>query len=240
MRRHVVLLSMALTLAAACGGEKAAGAAGPGEKRQGEGEVAARDRASPMPRRTPSAKSPPGDERAPDTFAVRLETTKGDIVIDVHRAWAPNGADRFYTLVNSGYYTDVAFFRVLEGFMAQAGIHGEPRVNVKWRERRIPDDPVRQSNTRGRVSFAMAGPNSRTTQFFINYGDSSKLDAMGFAPFGQVREMAAADALHAGYGEGAPEGRGPSQQRFQQQGNEYLKREFPGLDYILRAEILEQ
>lgn len=176
-----------------------------------------------------------GHKRAPARYAVKLDTTKGDIIIDVQRDWAPEGADRFYDLVKSGYYTDVAFFRVISGFMVQAGISGDPRLNSIWRNKRISDDPVRQSNTRGMVTFAMAGKNSRTTQFFINFRDNSRLDGMGFSPFGQVRDMSVVDALYSGYGEGAPRGRGPSQGRLQAEGNTYLRAEFPLLDYIKTA-----
>lgn len=181
--------------------------------------------------------SPTGDERAPDRYTVRLDTTKGPILIDVTRAWAPHGADRFYTLVRSGYFTDVAFFRVVEGFMAQAGIHGDPQMNVRWRDRNIPDDPPTQSNTRGMVSYAMAGPGTRTTQFFINFVDNSRLNPMGFAPFGRVRDMANVDRLYSGYGEGAPRGQGPEQGRMQREGNAYLRASFPQLDYIRSATI---
>jgi len=180
------------------------------------------------------------DQKAPDKFAVRLETTKGDIVIDVTREWAPRGADRFHELVQAGYLTDVAFFRVIKGFMAQVGISGNPALNTEWREKKIPDDPPKQSNTVGMVSFATSGPNSRTTQFFINFGDNSRLDGMGFSPFGKVRDMAPVNALYAEYGEGAPRGRGPSQGLIQSRGNEYLKREFPNLDYIKKATILAE
>lgn len=184
--------------------------------------------------------SPPSeDERAPDQFAIELTTTKGPIVIDVTRAWSPAGADRIYTLVRLGYFSDVAFFRVIEGFMAQVGIHGDPAVNQVWRNRSIPDDPPTQHNTRGMVSFATSGPNSRSTQFFINFADNSRLDPMGFAPFGRVRDMAVVDQLYAGYGEGAPSGRGPMQMRMQMQGNSYLRAEFPQLDYVESARILE-
>lgn len=180
-----------------------------------------------------------GDQHAPEHYTVRLTTTKGDIDIDVTRAWAPHGADRFYTLVREGYFTDVAFFRVIEGFMAQTGLHGDPAVNTRWRSRRIPDDPVVQHNTRGFVSYAMAGPGTRTTQFFINLVDNTNLDAMGFAPFGQVRDMTTVTRIHSGYGEGAPRGRGPAQARIQTEGNAYLRAEFPNLDYIRSARILE-
>jgi len=177
--------------------------------------------------------------QAPNQYAVELDTTKGPIVIEVHRDWSPHGADRFYELVQNGYYDDVAFFRVIGGFMAQVGISGDPALNAKWRENRIPDDPVKGSNTRGTVSFAMSGPNSRTTQFFINFVDNSRLDGMGFSPFGKVKDMTIVDALHAGYGEGAPQGRGPSQGLLQSEGNAYLKKNFPDLDYIKSAKISE-
>ncbi|MDH3200217.1 MAG: peptidylprolyl isomerase [Myxococcales bacterium] len=177
--------------------------------------------------------------QAPDQYVAELDTTKGPILIEVHRDWSPHGADRFYELVQNGYYDDVAFFRVIGGFMAQVGISGDPALNAEWREKRIPDDPVKGSNTRGTVSFATSGPNSRTTQFFINFVDNSRLDGMGFSPFGKVKDMSTVDALHAGYGEGAPRGRGPSQALLQSQGNAYLKDNFPNLDYIKSAKIIE-
>lgn len=180
------------------------------------------------------------NDTAPARYSVHLDTTKGPIVIDVTRSWAPKGADRFYNLVKIGYFTDVAFFRVLDGFMAQTGLHGDPQVNSAWRNANIEDDPAgRNSNTRGMVSYAMAGPNTRTTQFFINYGDNSRLDSMGFAPFGRVRDMAAVDRLYNRYGEGAPRGRGPNQGTIQSQGNTYLRAQFPELDYIRSARIVE-
>ena len=178
-------------------------------------------------------------ERAPATFRARLETSKGDVVIEVHRDWAPLGADRFYNLVRSGYFDGVRFFRVIPGFMAQFGIHGDPQVAAAWRDATIPDDPVREHNARGTVSFATAGPGTRTTQLFINYGDNSRLDGMGFSPFGRVVEgMDVVDRLYGGYGEGAPRGRGPDQSTIQAQGNAYLERAFPELDYVKRAGIV--
>jgi peptidyl-prolyl cis-trans isomerase A (cyclophilin A) len=182
---------------------------------------------------TPMAGEPP------DQYTVELDTTKGAIVIDVRREWAPHGADRFYELVQNGYYTDVAFFRVINGFMAQVGISGDPALNAEWREKRIPDDPVKASNARGIATFATSGPNSRTTQFFINFSDNSRLDGMGFAPFGKIKDMAPVEALYDGYGEGAPRGRGPDQGRMQAQGNTYLRESFPKLDYIKSAKIIE-
>src|SRR3989449_10770264 len=178
-------------------------------------------------------------ERGPATFRARFQTSKGDIVVEVHRDWAPLGADRFYNLVRSGYFDGVRFFRVIPGFMAQFGIHGDPLVSAAWRDARIPDDPVRQRNARGMVSFATAGPGTRTTQLFINYGDNSRLDGMGFAPFGRVAEgMEVVDRLYGGHGEGAPGGRGPDQGRIQAEGNAYLERAFPELDQVRRATIV--
>ena len=182
--------------------------------------------------------SPGFAAQAPDSFRVRFATTKGDVVIAVHRAWAPLGGDRFYNLVRSGYYDGVRFFRVLPGFMAQFGINGDTAVSTAWRERRIGDDPVRRTNVRGMVTFATAGPGTRTTQVFINYGNNDRLDGMGFAPFGQVVEgMEVVDALYGGYGEGAPQGRGPNQLRLQVEGEKYMARQFPKLDKINRATV---
>lgn len=176
--------------------------------------------------------------QAPDSFRARFETTKGTFVIQVQRRLSPRGADRFYNLVRSGYYDGVRFFRVLPGFMAQFGIHGDTAVTSAWRERRIPDDPVLSTNIRGRVSFATAGPGTRTTQVFINYGNNDRLDAMGFAPIGEVVEgMEVVDSLYSGYGEGAPRGRGPDQFRMHVEGEKYLARQFPRLDKVIRATI---
>lgn len=178
-------------------------------------------------------------ERAPDRFRVRFETTKGPFVIEVKREWAPRGADRFYNLVRAGYYDDVAFFRVIDGFMVQFGINGDPRVNAAWQAARIPDDPVTQSNRRGMVTYAMGGPDTRTTQLFINFGDNKGLDSQGFAPFGAVVEgLAVVDSLYSGYGEGAPQGMGPDQGRTQAEGNAYLRSSFPKLDFVKTARVV--
>jgi peptidyl-prolyl cis-trans isomerase A (cyclophilin A) len=179
-------------------------------------------------------------ERAPDTFKAKLSTSKGDFVIEVTRAWAPNGADRFYNLVKLGYYDGVRFYRAVEGFMVQFGIHPDPSVNGAWSRAAIPDDPVVKSNTRGFVTFAMAGPGSRSEQIFINYADKNRrLDAMGFAPFGQVVEgMSVVDALYKGYGELPPRGKGPDPTRASREGEAYLAKEFPELDQIKTAKIL--
>jgi peptidyl-prolyl cis-trans isomerase A (cyclophilin A) len=179
-------------------------------------------------------------EKAPDSFKVRFDTTKGSFTVQVTRSLAPHGADRFYNLVRSGFFKDIAFFRVIPGFMCQFGINGDPAVSAKWREANISDDPVKGSNTRGAITFATAGPNTRTTQLFINYGDNTRLDGMGFAPFGKVVEgMDVVDKINGEYGEGAPMGSGPSQQRVQEQGNAYLKKDFPNLDYIKSAMIVK-
>lgn len=178
---------------------------------------------------------------APDTFNVKLVTNEGDIVIKVTRDWAPQGADRFYNLADNGFYDGCRFFRVIEGFMAQFGINGDPRVSTVWREQKIEDDPNKQSNTRGRVTFAMAGPDTRTTQLFFNFADNTFLDNQGFSPFGEVVEgMDVVDKLYAEYGEGAPRGKGPDQGRIQAEGNAYLEAEFPKLDYIKSAEVIKE
>jgi len=175
---------------------------------------------------------------APDTYRVRFETTKGPFVVEVRRAWAPKGADRFYNLVRAGYYDDVAFFRVISSFMVQFGINGDPQVNAAWRSARISDDPVKQSNVRGMVTFATSGPDSRTTQVFVNFKDNARLDGMGFAPFGKVVQgMSVVDSLYSGYGEGAPRGMGPDQGRAQGEGNVYLRSGFPRLDYVKTARL---
>jgi cyclophilin family peptidyl-prolyl cis-trans isomerase len=178
-------------------------------------------------------------EQAPPVYKVEFDTSKGPFVVEVHRDWAPNGADRFYNLVKNGFYDNTRFFRVIEGFMAQFGVNGDPKVSTVWREARIKDDPVKVSNKRTFMTFATAGPNTRTTQIFISYGDNSNLDSQGFAPFGQVVSgMKVVDSLYGGYGEGAPGGRGPNQARVQSEGNAYLASSFPNLDYVKKATIV--
>jgi peptidyl-prolyl cis-trans isomerase A (cyclophilin A) len=178
-------------------------------------------------------------EQAPPVYKAEFDTSKGPFVVEVHRDWAPNGADRFYNLVKNGFYDNTRFFRVIEGFMAQFGVNGDPKVSAVWREARIKDDPVKVSNKRTFVTFATAGPNTRTTQIFVSYGDNSNLDSQGFAPFGQVVSgMKVVDSLYSGYGEGAPGGRGPNQARVQSEGNAYLASAFPNLDYVKKATIV--
>jgi peptidyl-prolyl cis-trans isomerase A (cyclophilin A) len=171
---------------------------------------------------------------------VRLETSKGAIVIAVHRDWAPHGADRFLELVTAGYFNDSRFFRVVKGQWAQFGISGDPKVAARWRGRTIPDDPRGQSVTRGRVAFAFAVPNGRTSQIYISLRDNSYQDDQGFVPFGEVVEgMDVADALYSEYGENSGGGiRAGKQQAMFEGGNAYLDREFPRLDRIIRAQVI--
>lgn len=172
--------------------------------------------------------------KAPDSFRVNFDTTRGDFVIEVTRDWAPNGADRFHEAAKKGFYNGCGFFRVVPKFMVQFGINGDPAVQASWRDARIKDDPTIKSNRRGFVTFATSGPNSRTTQLFINYGDNSSLDNQGFAPFGQVIEgMDVVDKITSKYGER------PKQGAIQFKGNEYLKANFPELDYIRKATIIK-
>jgi peptidyl-prolyl cis-trans isomerase A (cyclophilin A) len=175
------------------------------------------------------------DEQAPDEFAVQFETSAGNFTIQVTRAWAPHGADRFHALVTSGYFDDQRFFRVVPGFVVQWGMSGDPALTSQWRSAGIPDDPVAESNTRGRITFAATSqPNSRTTQVFINFGDNTNLDGMGFAPFGEVVEgMEVVDAINSEYREQ------PDQGQIGARGNEYLIETFPNLDYIDKASIAE-
>ena len=203
------------------------------------GESGGEEIPPPNPEALMDPLSPDMNMNAPATYQARFETSKGAFVVEVHRAWSPNGADRVYNLVRNGFYDGARFFRVLDGFMAQFGIGGDPAIQTHWRTASIPDDPVIESNTRGRVTFAMGGPNTRSTQLFINYGDNSRLDGDGFAPIGEVIEgMEVVDGLYSGYGEGAPRGQGPSQREIQERGNEYLMADFPDLDYIERATIV--
>ena len=177
------------------------------------------------------------NEKAPDQFMVEVETTKGNFTIEVNREWSPNGADRFYNLVKVGYYTDIAIFRAIEGFMFQFGIHGDPKVSAKWREAKIDDDASVEdaSNTEGFVTFAMAGPDTRTTQLFINLGNNARLDSMGFTPFGKVTKgMDVVKKINTEYGEN----RGNIQGQFQAEGNDFIKKRFPNLDYIKSMKLV--
>jgi peptidyl-prolyl cis-trans isomerase A (cyclophilin A) len=188
----------------------------------------------------PEALLPPASHSAsPDSYTITWETTKGAFDTTCTRSWAPNGADRLYHLVQSGFYEDIAYFRVIDGFMAQFGLHGNPAVTKQWKEASIDDDPAGQSNKLGYLTFATSGPNTRTTQLFINFGDNARLDESGFTPVCTVdgKGMDTVNALYKGYGEGAPRGRGPSQGLIHKRGNEYLRESFPELDYIKKASI---
>ncbi|HEU5256044.1 MAG TPA: peptidylprolyl isomerase [Vicinamibacterales bacterium] len=172
-------------------------------------------------------------EQAPAIFSAAFDTSKGQFVVEVHREWAPRGADRFYNLVKSGFFNDVRFFRVIGGQLAQFGMHGDPAVQEAWRDAVIEDDPVRRGNTRGSVSFATRGPNSRTTQLFINLRDNGAYDRLGFAPFAEVVSgMDVVDRLYSEYEER------PEQPLIDEEGNAYLKREFPNLDYIQKVALV--
>jgi len=181
------------------------------------------------------------NRRAPNVFDVRLETSKGEIVMEIHRDWSPHGADHFYNLVRAGYYDDTRFFRVIQGRWAQFGVNGDPKISKIWRTRTIPDDPRIESNTRGTVAFAFAVPNGRTTQVFINLKDNSATHDAEFVPFGKIiKGMEVADALNSEYGESAGGGiRGGKQGPLFKQGNSYLQRKFPHLDGIIRAKVVE-
>lgn len=177
--------------------------------------------------------------KAPAEYDVKFVTTQGEFTIHVTRAWAPNGADRFYNLVRHHYYDGAAFFRVLPGFMAQFGISAYPQVSKVWENATIKDDPILQSNHRGFVSFATAGPNTRTTQVFINYGNNEALDRSGFSAFAVVSDgMEVVDKLYNGYGEGAPDGHGPDQGLISTRGRAYLEKGFPKLDSIRSATLV--
>ena len=182
----------------------------------------------------------PGTRATPRDFRVRLDTTKGAILIAVHRDWAPRGADRFHELVVSRYFDDSRFFRVVKGQWAQFGIAGDPALATTWRTRTISDDPPGQSNVRGRVAFAFKDPNARTTQIYISLRDNSYQDAQGFVPFGEVVEgMDVADLLNSEYGESSGGGiRAGRQQPMFDGGNAYLDREYPRLDRLFKAAVM--
>ena len=185
-------------------------------------------------RETPAPASP-----VPDSYRASLETSKGAVVIEVTKSWAPEGAERFYRLLQQKYYNGARFFRVIPDFVVQFGIAGDPAVSARWRNMNMADDPVKESNRRGTITFAKSGPNSRTTQVFFNLKDNTSLDSQGFAPFGKVIDgMDVVDRFFSGYREGPPRGEGPEQQLIEAQGNAYLAK-FPHLDYIKTARILD-
>lgn len=186
-----------------------------------------------QPVRSPLLRTSNYAETAPDRYRATFHTSAGDVVIEVTRAWAPIGADRFYNLSKGGFYDDTRIYRVLDNFMAQWGLNGDPYVNQAWKNEYLVDDPVVESNTRGRVAFAKGGLHTRTTEVFINYKDNGALDGEGFAPFGEVVEgMDVVDAFHSAYGDGPPRGEGPYQAMAAARGNAYFDEEFPELTRI--------
>jgi peptidyl-prolyl cis-trans isomerase A (cyclophilin A) len=196
-----------------------------------------KDPAVPTADQTAASKS---DAPTGETYYALFNTSKGEFIVAVHPGWAPHGAARFKELVEAGFYNQCRFFRVLDGFMAQIGMNGDPAVNSKWQDNVIPDDPVVESNTRGHVTFATSGANSRTSQIFFNYGDNGALDRQGFSPFGDVIVgMEVLDSLYSKYGEGAPGGSGPGQDQIAARGNEYLNAQFPNLDYIKTVQLFD-
>jgi peptidyl-prolyl cis-trans isomerase A (cyclophilin A) len=190
---------------------------------------------------TPDLKDPSTlIEDSPAKYGVRFDTSKGVFAIEVDRTWAPRAAIRFFNLVKNGYYNDTRFFRVLPGFMAQFGVNGDPKINAIWRSAIIIDDPRKQSNERGYISYAAGGVNTRTTQVFINLKDNPPLDQAGMVPFAHVTSgMNVLEDLYSGYGDGPPNGKGPVQSTIQVEGNAYLLKQFPKLDYIKTATIVE-
>ena len=196
------------------------------------------NRREPPPReaeRETATPAPPAAPQGPDSFLVALTTSRGSLTLVVHRAWAPQGADRFYTLVKGGFYDGARFFRVVRGFVVQFGLPADPQVGRTWSSQALPDDPVRQPNRRATLVFASAGPNTRTTQLFINLGDNLRLDGLGFAPIGRVTErMGIVDSLYGQYGER------PSQDSIGLQGEPYLARAYPHLDRIRSATIVRE
>ncbi len=175
---------------------------------------------------------PKMNEQAPASFKVEFKTSVGSFEVEVTRALSPHGADRFYNLVQNGFFDGQRFFRVVPGFIVQFGLHGDPQISAAWREANIADDPVQTTNARGTITFATAGPNTRTTQLFINFQDNGGLDGQGFSPFGKVVEgMEVVDKINSEYGQQ------PSQGKIQMEGNAYLTSKFPKLDYIEHASV---
>lgn len=190
---------------------------------------------APPPATTEVKKEP---EKVPEVYRVRFDTSKGAFTVEVTRAWAPRGADHFYNLVHTGFYNGARFYRVVRNYVAQFGIAADPDMNRLWGSTSIPDDPVKESNRKGTIAFAMRGPGTRTTQVFINLKDNRALDKDGFAPFGKVVEgMEVVESLYNSYGDLPPRGNGPDPKLIESRGNSYLESRFPRLDFIRKAAI---
>lgn len=239
MRSTLALLSFLALAASPVLAQHGGGGGGGGGYHSGKQDEGTAD-LPPVDKLNPALLDPSkAVEKAPASFRVKFETTKGDFVVEVTRKWSPRGADRFYNLVKIGFYDDTAFFRVIRTprpFMAQTGISGDPRVSKAWQRANIEDDTVKASNQRGMVTFAKtSAPHSRSTQIFFNFADNSFLDKQGFSPFGKVvKGMDVLGKLHSGYGEAASRG----QSTIQARGNAYLKKNFPKLDYTKKASIV--
>jgi peptidyl-prolyl cis-trans isomerase A (cyclophilin A) len=183
------------------------------------------------------AEAPKQEAPAPDVFKINLDTSKGPVVIEVHKDWAPIGVQHLYELIRSGYYDGNRFFRVTHPYV-QFGVNGDPKISGLWSTANLRDDPVKESNVKGMVSYAKAGPNTRTTQLFFNMKDNKDLDERGFAPFGKVISgMDAVESFYSAYGDMPPRGQGPDPSKIEVQGNSYLESRFPRLDFIKKATI---
>jgi peptidyl-prolyl cis-trans isomerase A (cyclophilin A) len=188
---------------------------------------------------TKEAVAPPKQEQAPDVFKLNLDTSKGEVVLEIHRDWAPIGVDHLYSLVKQGFYDGDYFFRYVRNFIVQFGINGDPKINNHWRDINLLDDPHKESNARGTLTYATAGPRTRSTQLFINLRNNSGLDSQGFTPLGKViTGMSVVDSLYSSYGDMPDQGgQGPDPSKIEVQGNDYLTSHFPRLDYIKKATI---
>lgn len=250
--RWSVCLLLAAGLAAGCSKKQPSSESQPAEKPQASTPAQPAAGTASQPAAEAKSEAPPavphGDdpsllhparlkEKAPEKYQVRFDTTRGPFTVTVTRSWAPIGADRFYDLVKHHFYDNAACFRVVPGFVVQFGISSYPKVSAAWKHAEIKDDPVTQSNKRGYVTFATAGANTRTTQVFINLKDNPSLDSMGFAPFGVVdgQGMNVVDMLYDVYGDAG----GPDQTQIEKQGEPYMKKGWPKLDYIKTARLVE-
>jgi peptidyl-prolyl cis-trans isomerase A (cyclophilin A) len=231
MRMTLTVSNRTFALVAACAALVLSGCSSSQPSKEAAEE---RKTSEPAPPPAAPAKAPeaPAPGAAPDTYKVKFTTSKGPFIVEVHKAWAPKGAQRFYELIKAGYYNNNRFFRVVPNFIVQFGMAADPAMTRKW-DKQFPDDPVSQTNRVGSLTFATAGPNTRTTQLFINLKSNQMLDSQGFAPFGMVVEgMSVVESLYKGYGEA------PDQGQIRASGNAYLTANFPKLDYIKTAEIM--